>query len=70
MRARLFGFHVHDVEPPARDHRVPGKGTVDWAALRPEVEPRHWKVFEFSPSLSPEEVALGVAHVKAVWGPE
>ena len=70
LKGRLYGFHVHDVEAPGRDHRAPGTGTVDWPALRPLVEPRHWKVFEFSPSVSPEELKLGVAHVKAIWGPE
>src|SRR5262245_37599411 len=70
LKGRLYGFHVHDVEAPGRDHRAPGTGTVDWPALQPLVEPRHWKVFEFSPSLSPEEAKLGVAHVKAIWGPE
>jgi len=67
-RERLYGFHLHDVEPPGRDHRAPGQGTVDWAALRPVVEPRHLKVFEFSPSLSPEEALRGAAHLKAIWG--
>jgi sugar phosphate isomerase/epimerase len=29
----LIGGHVHDVEWPARDHRVPFAGTLDYAAL-------------------------------------
>ena len=70
MRERLYGFHVHDVEFPGRDHRAPGAGTIDWTALRPVVEPRHLKVFEFSPSLSPEEAQRGIANLKLVWGPE
>jgi sugar phosphate isomerase/epimerase len=70
MRGRLYGFHVHDVEPPGRDHRAPGKGTIDWESLRHLVEPSHLKVFEFSPSLSPEEAKQGVAHLKSIWGPE
>jgi hypothetical protein len=32
------------------------------------VEPRHIKVFEFSPSLTPEQVRSGVAHIKSIWG--
>src|SRR5688572_6520489 len=70
MRGRLFGFHVHDVEFPGRDHRPPGKGTIDWASLKPIVEPRHLKVFELSPSVSPQEAKAGVARIKEVWGPE
>jgi sugar phosphate isomerase/epimerase len=67
---RLYGFHVHDVQFPGRDHRPPGAGSIDWAGLKPNVRPEHLKVFEFSPSLSPEEVKGGVAHLKGVWGSE
>jgi sugar phosphate isomerase/epimerase len=70
FRDRLEGFHVHDVQPPARDHCAPGTGTVDFAALKPSVKREHIKVFEFSPSLSPEEVKSGIAHVKKIWGEE
>jgi sugar phosphate isomerase/epimerase len=69
-RERLFGFHLHDVEFPGRDHRPPGAGTIDWAALKPLVQPEHLKVFEFSPSLSPEEARTGVEKLKSIWGPE
>jgi sugar phosphate isomerase/epimerase len=65
---RLGGFHIHDVRPPARDHCAPGSGMVDFAALKPFVKPGHLKVFEFSPSLTVEEVQSGVAHVKRIWG--
>jgi sugar phosphate isomerase/epimerase len=70
MREKLYGFHVHDVRFPGRDHCRPGSGTVDFAALKPFVKPEHVKVFEFSPQLSPEEVKVGVAHIKATWGEE
>ena len=65
---RLAGFHLHDVEFPDRDHRPPGKGTIDFAQLKPFVKPEHIKVFELSPSLSPEEVREGVAHLRSIWG--
>jgi sugar phosphate isomerase/epimerase len=67
---RLVGFHIHDVKFPGQDHCAPGTGTVDFAALKPLVKPEHIKVFELSPSLSAEEITAGVAHVKAIWGPE
>ena len=70
MAPRLLGFHVHDVQYPGRDHCAPGSGTVDFAALKPWVKPEHIKVFEFSPRLSPEEAAAGVAVIKQVWGEE
>ena len=68
QRDRLFGFHIHDVQFPGRDHCAPGTGTVDFAALKPFVKPEHIKVFEFSPALTVEELKKGVAHIKAVWG--
>jgi hypothetical protein len=34
------------------------------------VKPEHIKVFEFSPRLTAEEAARGVAFVKQAWGPE
>jgi sugar phosphate isomerase/epimerase len=68
MATRLLGFHVHDVAFPGHDHRAPGTGTIDFAALQPMVQPEHIKVFELSPSLTLEEVTLGVAHVQQIWG--
>jgi sugar phosphate isomerase/epimerase len=67
---RLAGFHIHDVQFPGRDHRAPGQGMIDFAALKPFVKPEHIKVFELSPSLKPEEVQAGVAHLKGIWGGE
>jgi sugar phosphate isomerase/epimerase len=66
--SRLAGFHIHDVQSPARDHCAPGTGTVDFAALKPFVKSDHIKVFEFSPTLTVDELKAGVAHVKRIWG--
>jgi sugar phosphate isomerase/epimerase len=70
LAPRLAGFHVHDVQFPARDHAPPGTGMVDFAALKPFVKPEHIKVFELSPSLPVEAVKRGIAHVKLIWGAE
>jgi sugar phosphate isomerase/epimerase len=70
LAPRLAGFHVHDVVFPADDHAAPGKGTIDFAALKPFVKPEHIKVFEFSPALPATMAKAGVAHVKAIWGEE
>jgi sugar phosphate isomerase/epimerase len=67
---RLYGFHVHDVQFPGRDHRAPGTGMIDFAALKPMVKPEQLKVFELSPSLTPEEAKAGITHLKAIWGNE
>ncbi len=70
LQGRLFGFHVHDVQFPARDHTPPGTGCVDFAALAPFVKPEHIKVFEFSPMMTVEQLKRGVAYVKKIWGEE
>jgi sugar phosphate isomerase/epimerase len=68
LRDRLFGFHIHDVQFPGRDHCAPGSGMIDFAALKPLVKPEHIKVFEFSPSLTVEQVKSGVEHIQRIWG--
>ncbi len=65
---RLAGFHLHDVIFPDRDHAAPGTGTIDYAALKPFVKPEHIKVFELNPSLLPDAVKTGIAHLKQIWG--
>ena len=67
---RLYGFHVHDVEFPGRDHRPPGGGCIDWAALKPLVKPEHLKVLELSPSLSPDDARRGAEFIWSAWGRE
>lgn len=69
LRDNLCGWHIHDVLFPGRDHCPPGAGTIDFAALRPLLKPQQPKVFELSPSLSPDEVKRGVQHIKSLWGP-
>jgi sugar phosphate isomerase/epimerase len=70
LQRRLYGFHVHDVEFPGRDHRAPGTGMIKFGDLKPFVKPEHLKIFEFSPSLEVEEVKAGIAHIKSLWGNE
>jgi len=70
LQRRLYGFHIHDVEFPGRDHRAPGAGMVKFGELKPFVKPEHLKIFEFSPSLTVEEVKAGIAHIKSLWGDE
>jgi sugar phosphate isomerase/epimerase len=70
QREKLFGFHIHDVQFPGKDHCSPGTGTINFAALKPMVKPQHIKVFEFSPTMPLEQLKSGVAHVKNLWGAE
>jgi len=68
LRDRVVGFHIHDVQFPGRDHCAPGSGTIDFGGLKRCVKPQHVKVFEFSPSLTTEEVKRGVEYVRRIWG--
>ena len=67
---RLAGFHIHDVQFPARDHCAPGTGMIDYAALQPFVKPEHIKVFEFSSKMPVEAAKAGIGHIKKIWGEE
>jgi len=68
LNDRLAGFHIHDVQVPGRDHRAPGAGMIDFAALKPLVKPEHIRVLELSPSLTVDEVRAGAEHMRQVWG--
>jgi sugar phosphate isomerase/epimerase len=68
VAGRLAGFHIHDVQFPAIDHCPPGSGNIDFAALKPFVQPHHIKVFELSPRVPMEAVQRGVKHLKSIWG--
>lgn len=68
LAERLYGFHLHDVQFPGRDHCAPGTGVVNFAALKPMIKPSQIKVFEFSPGLTPAQARAGVEHVKNLWG--
>ncbi len=68
LKDRLGGFHIHDVQFPGRDHCPPGSGTIDFAVLKPFLQPNHLRVLELSPSLTPDDVQRGHEHIKSVWG--
>jgi sugar phosphate isomerase/epimerase len=70
MSEWLAGFHLHDVRFPGTDHCPPGSGMIDFAVLKPFVKPEHIKVFEMNPGIQPEDVKMGVAHLKSLWGEE
>lgn len=60
---RLMGGHVHDVEWPARDHRVPFAGTLDYPAILgffPQDCPLTWE-------LSPSREAAEIRSALALW---
>jgi sugar phosphate isomerase/epimerase len=60
---RLIGCHLHDVQWPARDHRVPFQGSVDYDRLLPLIPHRAPLVWELSPSRKAEDIKLA----REVW---
>ncbi|MEM7145524.1 MAG: sugar phosphate isomerase/epimerase family protein [Verrucomicrobiota bacterium] len=50
MQSRLVGCHLHDVEWPARDHRVPLAGSINYDELMPLIPVDKPLVWELSPS--------------------
>lgn len=63
MTPHLIGAHVHDVQWPARDHRVPFTGTLDYKQLLrhfPKNSPLTWE-------LSPTRKERDIRESLAVW---
>jgi sugar phosphate isomerase/epimerase len=60
----LIGCHIHDVQFPARDHRVPFSGMIDFAALVPALPAEHPMVWELSSSASKDDIVAALRHWK------
>ncbi len=57
----LIGGHVHDVEWPARDHRVPFSGTLDYASLLEHFPPGCPLVWELSHTREASQIRTALA---------
>jgi sugar phosphate isomerase/epimerase len=64
MSPRLIGCHIHDVQFPARDHRVPFSGMIDFAALIPSLPIDQPMVWELSSGASKEDIVAALTHWK------
>lgn len=56
MQPHLVGCHLHDVLWPARDHRVPFQGSIDYDGLMPHIAPHKPIVWELSPSRKKRDI--------------
>jgi len=56
MKGHILGTHVHDVQWPKRDHRVPFTGTIDFKNLLRHFDPRLPHVWELSPGRRTEQI--------------
>jgi sugar phosphate isomerase/epimerase len=64
MKPRLVGCHIHDVQFPARDHRVPFSGMIDFEALVPSLPAEQPMVWELSSSASKDDIVAALTHWK------
>ncbi len=64
MAPRLIGCHLHDVQFPARDHRVPFSGMIDFPALIPALPAEQPLVWELSSSASKDDIVAALTHWK------
>jgi len=62
------GMHLNDVKDYFDDHLPPGGGNVDFAALAPLAQKVPHVVMEPSASVSREDLAAGLAHIRRVFG--
>lgn len=57
----LIGGHVHDVQWPARDHRTPFTGSLDYATILPHFPENCPLVWELSPTRESSEIRDALA---------
>ncbi|GAA5117870.1 hypothetical protein GCM10023212_07390 [Luteolibacter yonseiensis] len=61
----IIGGHVHDVQWPARDHRTPYSGTLEYASLLKFFPAGCPLIWELSPTRQTEEIKTALARWKS-----
>ncbi len=56
IQPHIIGAHIHDVEWPARDHRTPFTGTLDYKSLLPFFPAKCPIIWELSPTRKTAEI--------------
>lgn len=64
----LGGFHVHDIQPPARDHVPPGEGIVDFSEYAPWVRGSLPLVLEMDRLTTPDQLRAVLDFLRKAWG--
>ena len=67
MAPYLIGCHVHDVQWPERDHRVPLTGELDFKKLLRHIDPRKPLVWELSPTRKADQIMEALEVWKAMF---
>ena len=65
--ANICGMHLNDVADFHDDHRQPGWGKVDFAALKPLAQCDILRVFEPHEPVTFEELKESLAHIRRIW---
>lgn len=63
----VVGCHINDVIDFDDDHFAPGKGRVDFAALKALADPALLHVVEPHASVTKEDLASGLARIRDLW---
>ncbi|MCX7008222.1 MAG: TIM barrel protein, partial [Kiritimatiellaeota bacterium] len=64
----VAGYHLHDAQPPARDHLMPPLGKIDFEAMRAVLAPEALFVMEPSPNTDHALVITGKQYLEKLWG--
>jgi len=64
----VAGIHLNDVKDLEDDHRQPGWGNVDFAALKPLAQGDVLRVFEPHSPVTPDELRASLASIRSLWG--
>ncbi|MFP4166704.1 MAG: sugar phosphate isomerase/epimerase family protein [Opitutales bacterium] len=64
----LSGFHLHDVDEKGEDHKVPGRGNIDFKMVASFFEPHHQLVLELNPGLSSDDVRAARDYIGGLVG--
>ena len=65
--SNFVGRHLNDVEAFDDDHFAPGRGNVDFAALKTFAEGVRHVVFEPNSGVTEAELKDGVEHIRKIW---
>lgn len=68
LKPHICGMHLNDVESINDDHRQPGWGKVDFAALKPlAVQEGFLRVFEPHEPVTTRELAVSLRYIRELW---
>jgi len=67
LRPLIAGYHLHDAQPPARDHLMPPQGRIDFVAMREYLAAGALLVMEPAPNTPAASVVAGREFLQRTW---